>query len=849
MNPSITDLAGQIGQWTQQLQEREQQLNAEYNRLQTFRNDYDALEKILMTLPDQTTRSAMIPIGKLALMPGKLIHTNEITVYLGDQYYAERSAKQALGILDRRRQVVDENLRLLEARRNGLQAKNEAAGQAGFPSADLGVNEEGLPIVEIREEEPPKETAKIAVVESSKGKEVKKKSIKPKAEAWTEKDQKDVMAMLERLEAEEEEEEELPHDDQKQLMEKKKVSFADHDEYYDENKKNDDDEEEDEDDDDDWDERYDTEIADNLFSSYDDDEDYATQGIVDQVDASVYEEDGEEEEEEEEEEKEIQEIEPPINAENVSDRSTEASSSNIEQSPLKESVTEKGNIPVNSSKTSSLDKNISTATANTKTVLDETASSTTVPPSKTKKPSRFKVARQKERSVETVARNIAAAAGQQNMEKETVKREEEIPVVKESLSLNEKSKQPIRPTSTKQQTSSTIPVVQEKKTTTSSVPAPSANKETKNTNDIEKGKEKKNISKFKLAREQERNVAVFSPSSSSAAKENQFSSDSTVINEQTPSEKVTPPVVKKEKKVSKFKLTRQKARAREGGSDFVGVVVPEIPAVKDTSKKQPKTNETNDDEDKDSKSKRKVTWDTVATVQEHDRSAAPSTVSSDSSSLSYTAPVKEEKGKGIDTKVPLKPRTINSPADIFSALNDQRQILLDDGYPSLETGEDDTLVANQESGLDIDALTKDVDLKIQDIWRFRDEAANPLISTINPSEVNNIPQVRKSKLDSNVMRGAVTERDSEEVDLDQVEQDMDLREVTSKYHSQRNSIVAAMGGYSFDSKDVYEVYDENIPSNESSVTKDTDEVEEKPRKVSRFKAARMAALENSLEEQ
>ena len=37
-------------------------------------------------------------------MPGKLIHTNEITVYLGDQYYAERSAKQALGILDRRRQ-------------------------------------------------------------------------------------------------------------------------------------------------------------------------------------------------------------------------------------------------------------------------------------------------------------------------------------------------------------------------------------------------------------------------------------------------------------------------------------------------------------------------------------------------------------------------------------------------------------------------------------------------------------------------------------------------------------------------------------------------------------------------
>ena len=45
------------------------------------------------------------------------------------------------------------------------------------------------------------------------------------------------------------------------------------------------------------------------------------------------------------------------------------------------------------------------------------------------------------------------------------------------------------------------------------------------------------------------------------------------------------------------------------------------------------------------------------------------------------------------------------------------------------------------------------------------------------------------------------------------------------------------------------MYDENIPSNESSVTKDTDEVEEKPKKLSRFKAARMAALDNNSQEQ
>ena len=45
------------------------------------------------------------------------------------------------------------------------------------------------------------------------------------------------------------------------------------------------------------------------------------------------------------------------------------------------------------------------------------------------------------------------------------------------------------------------------------------------------------------------------------------------------------------------------------------------------------------------------------------------------------------------------------------------------------------------------------------------------------------------------------------------------------------------------------MYDENIPSNESSVTKGMDEVEEKPKKVSRFRAARIAALDNSSQEQ
>lgn len=96
-------------------------------------------------------------------MPGKLIHTNEILVLLGDQYYAERSAKQAVEILGRRRQgkmqtivcipsgkliyskVVDENLRLVEAQLNSFKAKKESILDAGaLATSDPQVKDEHL---------------------------------------------------------------------------------------------------------------------------------------------------------------------------------------------------------------------------------------------------------------------------------------------------------------------------------------------------------------------------------------------------------------------------------------------------------------------------------------------------------------------------------------------------------------------------------------------------------------------------------------------------------------------------------------------------------------------------------
>ena len=51
-----------------------------------------------------------MPIGEVGFFPGKLIHTNEIMVLLGDNWFAERSAKQASGIVDRRIKCESANI-------------------------------------------------------------------------------------------------------------------------------------------------------------------------------------------------------------------------------------------------------------------------------------------------------------------------------------------------------------------------------------------------------------------------------------------------------------------------------------------------------------------------------------------------------------------------------------------------------------------------------------------------------------------------------------------------------------------------------------------------------------------
>ncbi|XP_054856541.1 unconventional prefoldin RPB5 interactor 1 [Eublepharis macularius] len=73
-------------------------------------SDYETLQERLNTLPDKLSYDIMVPFGPLAFMPGRLVHTNEVTVLLGDNWFAKCSAKQASGLVEHRKKHVRKTL-------------------------------------------------------------------------------------------------------------------------------------------------------------------------------------------------------------------------------------------------------------------------------------------------------------------------------------------------------------------------------------------------------------------------------------------------------------------------------------------------------------------------------------------------------------------------------------------------------------------------------------------------------------------------------------------------------------------------------------------------------------------
>ncbi|PRQ20209.1 putative prefoldin [Rosa chinensis] len=124
------------------------QKDLELDHLRGFAADNTDLINLVARLPEHLHHDIMVPFGKAAFFPGRLVHTNEFMVLLGEGYYAERTSKQTVDILNRRGKVLESQVDSLKAMVQDLKA------EASFFNATATEAAEGLvEIVEDYEEE------------------------------------------------------------------------------------------------------------------------------------------------------------------------------------------------------------------------------------------------------------------------------------------------------------------------------------------------------------------------------------------------------------------------------------------------------------------------------------------------------------------------------------------------------------------------------------------------------------------------------------------------------------------------------------------------------------------------
>ncbi|KAL5864841.1 hypothetical protein ACOSQ3_002355 [Xanthoceras sorbifolium] len=166
----------------------------ELNLVKGFIADNTNLINLIQKLPEELHHDIMVPFGKAAFFPGRLIHTNEFLVLLGEGYYTDRTSKQTVEILKRRGKALESQLNSIKAMMQDLRA------EASFFDATANESAEGL--VEIREE---------YVEEHSSERESDSGSIKQGSSSFSEADNTNVedeeyariMSRLDELEQEE----------------------------------------------------------------------------------------------------------------------------------------------------------------------------------------------------------------------------------------------------------------------------------------------------------------------------------------------------------------------------------------------------------------------------------------------------------------------------------------------------------------------------------------------------------------------------------------------------------------------------------------------------------------------
>eukprot|EP00927_Polykrikos_kofoidii_P060208 TRINITY_DN55256_c0_g1_i1.p1 TRINITY_DN55256_c0_g1~~TRINITY_DN55256_c0_g1_i1.p1 ORF type:complete len:463 (-),score=69.12 TRINITY_DN55256_c0_g1_i1:54-1442(-) len=124
---SKTDFAAAVVRIDEQLERA--RANAE--KLDKRSREYTDLKGVLADLPEKVQHPIMVPYGPLAFFEGHLEHTNEVLTQLSSEWFAMRTVKHALGLVDRRQTRLREDQATVERELQELDMRRRIAAGAG----------------------------------------------------------------------------------------------------------------------------------------------------------------------------------------------------------------------------------------------------------------------------------------------------------------------------------------------------------------------------------------------------------------------------------------------------------------------------------------------------------------------------------------------------------------------------------------------------------------------------------------------------------------------------------------------------------------------------------------------
>lgn len=71
------------------------------NKIRQFKKELEDVRLNLELNQKHLYQNVMIPVGSKALLKGKLVHTNEVTINIGDKWFVKKSATGAIETCDR----------------------------------------------------------------------------------------------------------------------------------------------------------------------------------------------------------------------------------------------------------------------------------------------------------------------------------------------------------------------------------------------------------------------------------------------------------------------------------------------------------------------------------------------------------------------------------------------------------------------------------------------------------------------------------------------------------------------------------------------------------------------------